>query len=120
MDVASPLPLCRLEDIPDGQAKGFVLGEGAARRNVLVARRGDAVFGYVNTCPHAGVPLDWEPDRFMSLDGRHLQCATHGAQFRVEDGFCFRGPCAGYSLTKVPVRVEEGAVRVDDGPAPEP
>ncbi|HYC03913.1 MAG TPA: Rieske (2Fe-2S) protein [Azospirillaceae bacterium] len=111
LPASTPDPfLCRLEEIPDGQAKGFVRGEGAGRLKLLVARRGDRVYGYVNSCPHVGVPLDWSEDRFMSLDGLHLQCATHGAQFRVADGFCVLGPCKGRSLTPLPVRVEDGAV----------
>lgn len=94
--------LCRIEDITDGQARGFVVGG----QDILVARRGGRVYGYVNSCPHAGSPLDWTPDRFMSLDGRHLQCATHGALFRVEDGACVAGPCRGRALATVPVAID--------------
>ncbi|MFC7333818.1 Rieske (2Fe-2S) protein [Rhodocista pekingensis] len=112
------LRLCRLADIPDGQARGFVTGSaadgGTAPRRLLVARRGDRVFAYVNSCPHAGVPLDWQPDRFMSPDGAFLHCATHGARFRVEDGVCVHGPCAGRGLTPVPVGLEDGQVVVTD------
>ncbi|MCB9949065.1 MAG: Rieske (2Fe-2S) protein [Rhodospirillaceae bacterium] len=111
-------PLCRLQEIPDGQARGFTLGHGAARQDILVARRGGTVFGYVNSCPHAGSPLDWTPDRFMSPDGRHLMCATHGALFRVEDGYCVAGPCEGTALRSAMVRcLEDGTVLVvpDDG-----
>lgn len=101
-------PLCRLSDIPDGQARGFLLEE----RPVLVARRGDRVFGYVNRCPHRGVGLDWAPDRFVSADGAHLQCATHGALFRFEDGLCVAGPCTGLALGPCAVRVADRRVWV--------
>lgn len=111
----TPPPLCRLEDIPDGQAKGFTLGSGRDQRRLLVARRGDRVFGYQNECPHARTPLDWTPDRFMSLDGLFLQCATHGALFRVNDGFCVQGPCAGRSLAPVAVHLTDGAVFLAEG-----
>jgi nitrite reductase/ring-hydroxylating ferredoxin subunit len=105
-------PLCRIGDIPDGEARGFSLGEGRSRVDILAARRGGAVFLYRNACPHAGTPLDWVPDRFMSPDGIHLQCATHGALFRVEDGYCVAGPCAGRSLTPVPAEIgSDGTVR---------
>lgn len=110
--------LCRLADIPDGQARGFTTDgpadSGTAQRRLLVARRGGRVFAYVNSCPHVGLPLDWQPDRFMSPDGTFLHCATHGARFRVEDGFCVHGPCAGRSLTPVPVALVDGAVVVTD------
>jgi nitrite reductase/ring-hydroxylating ferredoxin subunit len=37
----------------------------------------------------------------MDLTQRYLLCANHGALFRVEDGFCLRGPCHGQSLKQV-------------------
>lgn len=105
--------LCRLDDIEDGEGKGFVLGEGTMRREILVVREEEAVYGYENVCPHAGTPLDWEPDRFMSADGSYLMCHTHGALFRIEDGYCVAGPCAGMSLTPVVVRLaEDGAIHL--------
>lgn len=109
--------LCRLEEIEDGEAKGFVLGEGAERIDILVVREGKATFGYVNACPHVGTPLDLNEDDFMSEDGSHLLCHTHGALFRIEDGFCVAGPCTGDVLTPVAVAVdEEGRVILRPGP----
>ncbi len=104
--------LCAADLIPEGQARGFAVGSGAGRRDILVVRRGGQLFGYVNSCPHTGSPLDWTPDRFMSPDGQHLMCATHGALFRVEDGYCVSGPCAGQSLAQVPVADHGGHVRI--------
>lgn len=103
--------LCPLDTIEDGEARGFTLDDDGGRPvDILVARDGAAVHGYVNACPHVGTPLDWVPDRFMAPDGEHLACATHGALFRVEDGYCVAGPCAGQSLTPVAVRIEDGRV----------
>ncbi|EWY40521.1 (2Fe-2S)-binding protein [Skermanella stibiiresistens SB22] len=110
-----PEPLCDLTEIPDGTGRGFTLrqsGGTEAPLDVVVVRQGDRAFGYVNSCPHARSPLDWTPDRFMSLDGQHIQCATHGALFQVEDGLCVQGPCVGRSLTPIPTRVEGGRVIV--------
>ncbi len=98
--------LCRLEEIPDGTARGFA-HEG---RELIVFRRGARVFGHVNSCPHIGTPLEMFPDRFMTADGQHLLCTTHGAMFEPETGLCVRGPCKGKALTRVPVRVESGAL----------
>jgi nitrite reductase/ring-hydroxylating ferredoxin subunit len=110
-----PEPLCGLTEIPDGTGRGFTWHDpdgAGAPLDVVVVRQGTRVFGYVNSCPHARSPLDWTPDRFMSLDGRHIQCATHGALFQVEDGLCVLGPCVGRSLTPVPIKVEGGRVIV--------
>ncbi len=99
--------LCALADIADPGGKGFVLGDG---RRIFVIRRGASVHGYVNSCPHQGVPLDWRPDVFLSIDKSVIQCSTHGAQFRIQDGQCLAGPCAGSALRPVPVAVAGGMV----------
>ncbi len=105
--------LCRLDDIEDGQAKGFTLGQGLEAREIFVVRAGARAFGYVNSCPHQGLPLDWQEDRFISLDSGLIMCMNHGAQFEIEDGFCVAGPCAGENLEPVPVVVDgDGRVRL--------
>jgi nitrite reductase/ring-hydroxylating ferredoxin subunit len=111
--------LCLLEEIPDGTGRGFtlkssVLGSPDAV-DILVVRSGNRAFGYVNSCPHARSPLDWTPDRFMSRDGRHIQCATHGALFDIETGRCISGPCIGKHLTPVALTVTgDGRVMAPD------
>ncbi len=107
-------PLCRVEEIPDGEARGFDWPRGEVKVKILVARKGDRVFAYRNSCPHIGVPLEMDPDDFMSLDGLHLMCSTHGAQFRVEDGMCVMGPCKGQPLRPVPISVTDGQICVGD------
>lgn len=105
--------LCRLEDIPDGGAKGFP-GPPGSFTGLFVVRRGAEVFAYVNSCPHVGLPLDPVPDRFLDRKGELIVCAAHGARFRVEDGHCVSGPCLGDALEPVAVRVEDGEIRVAD------
>jgi nitrite reductase/ring-hydroxylating ferredoxin subunit len=109
--------LCRLDEIPDGAARGFEVGQGMDQVYVFVVRQGGRVHGYLNACPHIGTPLDMVPDQFLTEDKRHILCMTHGARFRIYDGHCFTGPCQGDKLTAVPVAVRGGAV-VLDGPLP--
>ena len=105
--------LCRLDDIEDGQAKGFTLGQGLEAREIFVVRAGARAFGYVNSCPHLGTPLDWQVNRFISLDSGLLMCATHGALFEIEGGLCVDGPCVGQNLEPAPVVVDgDGRVRL--------
>jgi nitrite reductase/ring-hydroxylating ferredoxin subunit len=106
-----PRLLCRIEDIPDGGAKGFRAAPGGFT-GLMAVRRGETVFVYVNSCPHIGTPLDWTPDRFMSVDGRHIICATHGAEFAVENGECLKGPCRGDFLEPVVTQIKDGAIYV--------
>ncbi|MCC6716427.1 MAG: Rieske (2Fe-2S) protein [Acetobacteraceae bacterium] len=104
-------PLCRLEDIPDGEARGFPPTAGGFT-GLFAIRRGTTVFAYVNSCPHIGVPLDWAPHRFLTRDGQRIICATHGAEFRISDGLCTHGPCLGERLEQVMIDIEDGVVRV--------
>lgn len=108
--------LCRLADIEDGGAKGFYWGEGTDQRSVFVLREGARIRGYVNSCPHLGTPLEFLPDRFISADGDHILCSTHGALFQIADGLCVSGPCVGERLMPVEVMVDDdGRVVLRDG-----
>lgn len=102
--------LCRFDALDDPGAKGITLEGAAGRRDIVVVRRLGHVFAYENACPHIGTPLDFLPDRFLTRDGRHLLCSTHGALFEIATGFCIHGPCQGRSLRPVPVSVSEGQV----------
>jgi nitrite reductase/ring-hydroxylating ferredoxin subunit len=101
--------LCRLEDIPENEGRGYTVYLPAAshRADIFVVRRGGLVRAYRNCCPPKGLNLDWVPDRFMDPAGEYIQCANHDARFRVEDGYCVSGPCAGMRLHSVPARVNE-------------
>jgi nitrite reductase/ring-hydroxylating ferredoxin subunit len=103
--------LCRLEDIPDGAAKGFSPAPGGFT-GLFAVRRGERVFVYVNSCPHIGVPLEPLPDRFLDRRKELIVCSAHGARFRVEDGRCITGPCHGDSLEAVEARIIGGQVVV--------
>ena len=105
-------PLCRLDDIPDRGSNGFYTDGADGRLLYMVIRRGNAVFGYVNRCPHTGLPLDFQPGRFLTVDGALIQCSNHGAQFRIKDGFCVSGPCEGENLKAVKTEIRDGRVFV--------
>lgn len=113
--------LCHLQDLPDPGAKGFTLGSGAWPLRGFVVRRGDLVRAYVNHCPHAGFPLNWQPDQFLAPQAPLVLCVVHGALFDIDTGACVSGPCAGKSLRGLPVRVAGGWVMLEDGvPLEEP
>ncbi len=106
--------LCKFDDIPSVGAKGFTFGEGREAFKMFVVRRNDGIWGYVNNCPHVGGPLDWVEDQFLDYEKTHILCATHGAQFRFEDGLCVSPPCPGAHLTPVPVEISDGNVVIAD------
>ena len=96
--------------IADGAARNFVLQMRAGRFHGFVVRRGDAVFGYVDRCPHMGLPLAQELDAYLTPDGGTIACSWHSALFRIEDGVCVGGPCGGQRLTPWPVAVVDGTI----------
>jgi nitrite reductase/ring-hydroxylating ferredoxin subunit len=102
--------LAPLEQIADGAARNFVLQMRGGRFHGFVVRRGDAVHGYVDRCPHAGMPLAQALDQYLTADGGLIECGWHGALFAIEDGRCVGGPCPGQRLTPWPVAVVDGAI----------
>lgn len=79
---------------------------------VVYQRSIGLVRAYLNRCPHQFTPLEIMPGRFLDRENKHLLCATHGATFRINDGFCLSGPCAGQALTEIPVMLKDGALYV--------
>jgi len=99
-----------VDAVPDGGARGFVLQMKAGRFHGFVVRRGDAVHGFVDRCPHMGLPLVQRLDDYLTPDGARIACAWHGALFDRATGACLGGPCAGAALTAWPVTVVDGAL----------
>ena len=109
MESRTAAALCRLDEVPDGDARGFEIeGEDGEALRLIVVRRGAHARVYENRCPHRGTPLDWQPDRFFDATREHLICATHGALFRPDDGVCVAGPCLGDELTRLAAWVVDG------------
>lgn len=95
----APGPLCAtLSD--DGLAsKFFTVPDGVP---AFAVRWHGAVHAYLNQCPHAGGPLDFE-GQVLESSGRYLMCARHGAIFEPDTGKCVGGPCRGARLTPLAV-----------------
>jgi len=64
----------------------------------FVVRFQGQAYAYVNQCAHVSVELDWNHGDFFTRQKDYLVCATHGAQYRPDNGFCVMGPCKGKSL----------------------
>lgn len=110
---ARPTPgarLCAMDDLADPGSKGFLFREGDKLFLGFLVRQGGAVRGYIDRCPHAGTPLALSPDRYLTREGDLILCTSHGALFRLEDGLCVGGPCAGRSLWPWNVRLEAGEI----------
>lgn len=114
METLTAPALCRLDDIPDGEATAVDVLLADGEESVIVLRQGTEARAWLNVCPHAGRRLDWAPGKFLVTRGT-LVCAAHGASFRTDDGQCVGGPCRGEHLRAVPVRVKDGEVYLAQG-----
>lgn len=104
--------LCNLNDIPDPGSKGLNIEIDGVTREIFIVRRDGQVYGYVNSCPHTGASLEWQPDQFLTEDETLIICGMHGALFQIEDGLCVSGPCFGHSLESVKLIIHEGQVKL--------
>jgi len=105
------VPLCALDAIPEPGARNFVLQIGEAYFHGFVVRKDGAVRGYVDRCPHMGVPLAQALDRYLTSDADLIMCGWHGALFTIDDGLCVGGPCVGQRLRPWPLEVRDGILR---------
>ena len=106
--------VCRETELGSQGVRAFTIGAGDWPLRGFVVRVGAQLRGFVNRCPHAGHPLNLLPDRFLTPDGALLLCSSHGALFEKLTGYCVAGPCAGRSLTPVPLEVRSGFVLLAD------
>jgi len=104
--------LCRLDELADPGSRAFAWGEFGNEFRMFVVRKGALVRAYVNECPHARHPLDWNLGQVFDPSRELLVCASHGAKFRPEDGVCVEGPCLGKSLMPVEIDVGDKTVRL--------
>ena len=110
IDASRERILCRLEDIPDGRARGLLPLDRDDR--LFVVRRGQRIDIYLNSCPHNWRPLDYAQDQFLSANGREIVCYAHGAHFSIDSGECIDGVCIGQFLIPVPSRVDNGMILI--------
>jgi len=111
--------VCRVEELRNGVVHTAQLGcddDGLPILAMLLRDRGGAIVAYRNLCRHLPVPLDGGTGELLSDDGAHLICGTHGATYRVLDGYCIEGPCEGLALRRLHVREQGGDLFVSSLP----
>jgi nitrite reductase/ring-hydroxylating ferredoxin subunit len=98
--------LCHLDELPDGDARGFAL-QDRERDTLFVVRQGDALHAWRNVCPHHGAALAWRRHAYLNAARDRIVCGAHGAQFEIHTGRCTLGPCLGQALTPVPLTIDD-------------
>lgn len=108
------LEITAVDEWPDPASMGFSSAFAQANQaDFFVVLKDQKFYAYANRCPHTGAPLEWLKHQFLDRDKHFIQCAMHGALFRVDDGKCLRGPCAGECLTRLPIKTEGDRVWVN-------
>jgi nitrite reductase/ring-hydroxylating ferredoxin subunit len=90
--------LCEFNEVPDNGARNFTIETKRKVLDIFIVRKGENIYAYMNSCPHTSVRLNMMPDKFHNPTGKFLHCNSHGALFRIEDGYCVRGPCVNQRL----------------------
>ncbi|MGE0785772.1 MAG: Rieske (2Fe-2S) protein [Sandaracinaceae bacterium] len=105
-DDANPDSLLAVVPLPPGPT-------GRPREALVVRAPSGALRAYLNRCRHLPIPLDGGSGAYFDPDGDYLTCGTHGARYRLEDGFCVEGPCMGDELIALRVRKIDTGYEVD-------
>lgn len=94
----------RVFTFPGSDKEGFVI------------RFGEGYKAYVNQCAHWNIPLDFGDGEFYYEEIDRIVCKSHGAAYRVSDGYCDSGPCAGAGLTGLPLQIngDEAVVEIPE------
>lgn len=71
--------LCRLDDLVDGGARRFDVGD----RRIAVVRIGAQAYAIGDTCSHADVSLS---EGEVDVASREIECWKHGSAFSLETG----------------------------------
>lgn len=104
--------VARVDELAERTTKKFFAFVDGAEEECFVVRFEGRFYAYVNRCCHVPLTLDWVENRFFSVDGRYLQCATHGALYLPDSGECVAGPPCGKYLRKLDVMVTDDTVFV--------
>ncbi|MES3025469.1 MAG: Rieske 2Fe-2S domain-containing protein [Pseudomonadota bacterium] len=108
---AAGLPVCAAEAVLEG-GRGVrfpVSAFGSAATGFVVRYQGRA-YAYLNRCAHVPIELDWAEGEFFESSGLYLMCATHGAVYLPDSGYCAGGPCKGGRLRPIALREEGGMI----------
>lgn len=94
--------------LPEGSAVRFALTVDGVSRDAFALRWKGVPRGYLNTCRHQALPLDFGDAHFLDEAADAIVCCHHGARYRPDTGECVEGPCRGKSLTRLRLEERDG------------
>lgn len=78
----------------------------------FVLRFEGKLYAYVNQCAHVPVELDWNQGDFLDTNKQFIICATHGAHYQPDTGYCVMGPCKGKRLRQLAVTEQDNTITI--------
>ena len=102
--------ICHINDIPEKGSKELVLES----ISFIAVKSDGIIYLYRNSCPHLGLPLQWQQDQFLNHDKSLIICSTHGALFEIDSGLCIAGPCQNQMLKVVDYCIEDEHIYIND------
>lgn len=109
--------LCHVDDLKEGETRGFLENEAGQDLLFVVKFKGE-FYAWRNACPHVNnAPMAWRKDAYMDAKKQHVACHAHGALFEPDTGMCIQGPCLGKALESIPIYVNQAgmvSIRVTD------
>jgi nitrite reductase/ring-hydroxylating ferredoxin subunit len=115
-ETAKVFVICAADSIERSNARAFSLfrinqaGESRPFPIVVIRTHTDDYIGYVNSCPHHGIWLNFGEGNFFTRDRAFLKCGRHGSVFEIDSGLCINGPCKDSSLEPIALAVVDGEV----------
>lgn len=110
-----PRLICAADALLDGGAGvRFEVDHRGKPAQAFAVRFRGVVHGYLNSCRHVPIELDWNHGEFFDISKLYLVCSTHGAIYQPDTGLCVGGPCRGARLGPVPLEESGGQVWLSD------
>ena len=101
------LPIANAQELAEGQIILVRLTDEIPAFAIILRKEGN-LRAYLNICRHLPIPLGFIGDRLADAAKTHLICSTHGARYRMIDGYCDDGPCEGKSLYPIEISQQNG------------
>ena len=108
MSLPDGLDLIGLDEMTEATATVVRAGQ----HTLVLVRKNDKAFAYINNCPHQNRPLSLPSGKVIVSEDTYIVCPFHGASFDMTSGQCRGGPAGSSVLQAVPVKVIDNRVIV--------
>ena len=112
--VVPRLPVCRSDELADGQYRKLAIVFEGRDDECLLLRFDGKIYAYINRCVHMPRRLDGEEAKVFDHSGKFLRCSMHGIVYTPQTGTSVSTMCEGEQLRAIEVYEEDGQVGFAD------